>query len=104
MSRSSGHCRWDAQNEEDEKLQALWQFLHANAQHKAQSLWPEVPLGNGPDQRFETLAWGPEPNVPRVANGVKDRVDRLKALGNAVVPQIPEMIGRAILAAQDRHG
>jgi DNA (cytosine-5)-methyltransferase 1 len=43
--------------------------------------------------------WGAEPNVGRVAHGVPDRVDRLCALGNAVVPQIPEMIGRAILAA-----
>ena len=45
-------------------------------------------------------AWLPEPDVGRVANGVPRRVDRLKALGNAVVPQIPEMIGRAILAAE----
>jgi hypothetical protein len=29
-------------------------------------------------------------------------VDRLKGLGNAVVPQIPELIGRAILAAEGR--
>jgi DNA (cytosine-5)-methyltransferase 1 len=35
--------------------------------------------------------------VGRVANGVPNRVDRLKGLGNAVVPQIPEIIGRAIL-------
>ena len=43
--------------------------------------------------------WPPEPeNVPRVAHGVKNRVNRLKALGNAVIPQIPEMIGRAIMA------
>lgn len=46
--------------------------------------------------------WAPEPNVGRVANGVPNRVDRLKALGNAVVPQIPEMIGRAILEAEHR--
>ena len=31
--------------------------------------------------------WPTEPNVGRVANGVPSRVDRLKCLGNAVVPQ-----------------
>lgn len=31
--------------------------------------------------------WIPEPNVDRVAYGIPDRVDRIKALGNAVVPQ-----------------
>jgi DNA (cytosine-5)-methyltransferase 1 len=43
--------------------------------------------------------WPTEPNVGRVAHGVPDRVDRLKSLGNAVVPQVVEMIGRAILEA-----
>lgn len=43
--------------------------------------------------------WPVEPAVGRVAHGVPHRVDRLKALGNAVVPQIPELIGRAILEA-----
>jgi DNA (cytosine-5)-methyltransferase 1 len=43
--------------------------------------------------------WSSEPDVGRVAHGVPARVDRLRALGNAVVPQIPELIGRAILAA-----
>ena len=41
--------------------------------------------------------WVVEPDVGRVADGVPARVDRLKGLGNAVVPQIPEMIGRAII-------
>ncbi len=40
--------------------------------------------------------WLPEPDVGRVANGVSRRVDRLKGLGNAVVPQIPYRIFRAI--------
>ena len=45
-----------------------------------------------------TSQWLAEPAVGRVAHGVPNRVDRLHALGNAVVPQIPEMIGRAIMA------
>jgi DNA (cytosine-5)-methyltransferase 1 len=44
--------------------------------------------------------WSAEPNVGRVAHGIPKRVDRLRCLGNAIVPQIPELIGRAILAAE----
>ena len=43
--------------------------------------------------------WTTEPDVGRVAHGVPARVDRLRALGNAVVPQVAEHIGRLILAA-----
>lgn len=43
--------------------------------------------------------WPTEPDVGRVANGIPDRSHRLKGLGNAVVPQIPELIGNAILSA-----
>jgi DNA (cytosine-5)-methyltransferase 1 len=35
--------------------------------------------------------------VGRVADGFPGRTHRLKQLGNAVVPQIPEIIGKAIL-------
>jgi DNA (cytosine-5)-methyltransferase 1 len=44
--------------------------------------------------------WSSEPDVGRVAHGIPARVDRLKSLGNAVVPQIPEIIGRAIMRAK----
>ena len=40
--------------------------------------------------------WNTEPDVGRVANGIPSRSHRLKCLGNAVVPPIPELIGRAI--------
>ncbi len=41
--------------------------------------------------------WSVEPRMGRVANGVPNRVDRLKSLGNAIVPQVAEFVGRAIL-------
>lgn len=43
--------------------------------------------------------WAAEPDVGRVAHGVPARVDRLRALGNAVVPQVAEHIGRLITSA-----
>ena len=41
--------------------------------------------------------WNFEPNVGRVADGIPSRVDRLKSLGNSLVPQIPYYIGQTIL-------
>lgn len=43
--------------------------------------------------------WDYQPVLGRRVHGVPNRVDRIKALGNAVVPQIPELIGRSIMAA-----
>ena len=41
--------------------------------------------------------WESEPRVGRVAHGIPKRVDRLKTLGNAVIPHIPYYIGQAIV-------
>ena len=41
--------------------------------------------------------WETEPELGRVANGIPDRVDRLKGLGNAVVPQVAEIVGRLVV-------
>ena len=43
------------------------------------------------------LNWEVEPDVGRVAHGVPSRVDRLRGLGNAVVPQVAEVIGRLVV-------
>jgi len=52
---------------------------------------------SGSERQYETHNWSVEPSVGRVAHGIPNRVDRLKGLGNAVVPQIPAVLGRAIL-------
>jgi DNA (cytosine-5)-methyltransferase 1 len=44
--------------------------------------------------------WPAEPAMDRMAYGVPNGVDRIRALGNTVVPAIPELIGRAILKAE----
>jgi DNA (cytosine-5)-methyltransferase 1 len=41
--------------------------------------------------------WATEPAICRMANGVPSRVDRLRGLGNAVVPQVAELIGRHVV-------
>jgi len=41
--------------------------------------------------------WEVEPNVGRVANGVSDRVDKLRGLGNAIVPQVAELVGALVI-------
>ena len=46
--------------------------------------------------------WAVEPDVGRVADGVPARVDRLRGLGNAVVPQVAEHVGRIIIGKRRR--
>ena len=41
--------------------------------------------------------WATEPDVVRVVPGFRGRVDRIRGLGNAVVPVVAEYIGRRIL-------
>lgn len=42
--------------------------------------------------------WPSEPDVARVDDGIPDRVDRRRALGNSVVPRAAEHLGRLIRA------
>ncbi len=71
----------------DSKRGCLWETDRQDAEDVRQS-----PRGE------ETFGWwNIEPRVGRVAHGIPKRVDRLKTLGNAVVPHIPYYIGQAIV-------
>ena len=57
-------------------------------------------IGAGQDGRPElgrSEWWAVEPDVGRVAHGIPARVDRLRGLGNAVVPQVAELVGKMVL-------
>jgi len=52
-----------------------------------------------PSFRERPILWNAEPNVGRVANGVSNRVHRLRCLGNSIVPQVVARIFYAIKEA-----
>jgi len=64
-----------------------------NDQHTERLSRSRVRVSN-PRRKAE---WKPEPDVGRVAHGIPNRVDRLKGLGNAVLPQIIQELGEVIL-------
>jgi DNA (cytosine-5)-methyltransferase 1 len=52
---------------------------------------------SGQIQSWRSSWWAVEPDVGRVAHGIPARVDRLRGLGNAVVPQVAEFVGKMVL-------
>lgn len=66
-------------------------IVAVDADCESELLLPQFP-------KPERLRWLPEPAVGRVAHGISNRMDRLRGLGNAVVPQVAEHIGRIVMA------
>lgn len=74
----------------EERQQRSRQFMRSSCDQTADS------------RRGLNSNWLIEPDVGRVAHGVSARVDRLRGLGNAVVPQVAEWIGRRIVETAGR--
>lgn len=51
----------------------------------------------------DCFKWEPEPDVGRVADGVPNRVDRLRGIGNAVVPQQAREAFERLMGLQDAN-
>jgi DNA (cytosine-5)-methyltransferase 1 len=68
----------------------------ADAERKRGRLWntkrENAKNAGEPSPSADAGRWAVEPNVGRVAHGIPKRVDRLRGLGNAVVPQVVEFI------------
>ena len=45
--------------------------------------------------------WMDEPDIPRVAKGIPDRVNRLRSIGNSIVPRVAYEIIKSIIASSD---
>lgn len=72
-----------------------------NRSGKARSKGWTKPSDGGNDVAAAAAIWKSEPGLGRVADGVPRRVDRLKSLGNAVVPQVAEFIGRMLMQCDE---
>lgn len=59
--------------------------------------WTASRTIDGPRDGSHPGWWETEPDVGRVADGIPARVDRLRCLGNAIVPQHAQLIGFAII-------
>lgn len=92
---------------------AEWHCIPANAvdaPHRRDRLWiiaypagerdglPPLEICAGWDQLEHRTWWDTEPGICRVVDADAAQPHRLKLLGNAIVPRIPEIIGRCLNA------
>lgn len=114
---SSGYdAEWDCVGADQlgasQHRERIWILAYPNDAGREGPVWageshqarPEWPAAHSEPLRSACGYWPPGPgavsDIPGMADGPADRAHRLRALGNAVVPQIPELIGRAILQAE----
>jgi DNA (cytosine-5)-methyltransferase 1 len=71
----------------DTKSKFITRFNNQNISNKEQRKFR-----GGSGRKRKPDFWSVEPNVGRVAHGIPNRVDRLKGLGNAIVPQVAALI------------
>ena len=83
--------------------------MQSDAESGSEAVYDAMCSGCAGDARWGQLqeladgrCWATEPDVGRVAHGIPARVDRLKCLGNAVVPQQAYPIFKALMEELNR--
>ena len=92
QSKSAGVC-WSepVANTQGQRIQGLWTGGQQVAPaHEGQKV--SLCQSEGPQQ----TEWPTEPRVCRVVDGLPKRVDRVRSLGNAIVPQVAYKLFQAI--------
>jgi DNA (cytosine-5)-methyltransferase 1 len=82
----------DVADSESERVQRLW----SSGEQKPHTYGGQK-LSLCGSERPRPAYWEAEPGMGRVVDGIPNRVDRIKGLGNAVVPMVVEVIGNAIM-------
>jgi DNA (cytosine-5)-methyltransferase 1 len=82
----------DVADSESERVQRLW----TSGEQKPHTYGGQK-LSLCGSERPRPAYWEAEPGMGRVVDGIPNRVDRIKGLGNAVVPMVVEVIGNAIM-------
>jgi len=78
-----GNGSEDVSNSKGKRVEGCWSGWEQESHTHGQE---GLPLCEG--ERPQPTIWDTEPDVGRVAHGIPRRVDRLKGLGNAIVPQV----------------
>ncbi len=89
-------CMHSMRGERETATSSCGQEYAQQLHREHQGFMPNVPQGRPFEGRDMGNIWLQEPNIPRVAHGIKNRVNRLKGLGNAIVPAVAVEIMKAI--------
>ena len=102
-SVGAGHIRWRLfilAYSNGERLQEQWRKTSTYKKYptieRGGAILKALDISIANRREANSNFWKTEPSVGRMADGISSRVDRLRCLGNAVVPQVAEAIGYAI--------
>ena len=90
--RSSGRIRTRTTDVPDTNSGRIQRYRKEGSRTELQTTKSNKNNSKTKSNPMEQRWWSTEPNVGRVANGIPNRVDRLKGLGNAIVPQVAQII------------